>query len=189
MSPNALQPGWKIQKAIPLEAEKIATLQSESFYDTYTIFHDGELSPDEQKHNDDVLKETEGFITPDRIKLRAKLIASSVDGPNVHFYHTAQLEDGRPVGFIYGTKEDVKQEIYALYVAKDFKREGVGRALVEKYIEWSDPQRPVELGVYKENERAKRFYTRMGFEALNDDRHSFYDYLPETTMIRKGDQQ
>jgi ribosomal protein S18 acetylase RimI-like enzyme len=189
MSPNALQSDWKIQKAIPLEAEEIAKMHSESFRSTYLIKRDGELTPEEIEHNDFIIHNTMQFMSPERIRSRAKLIAASIDAPNIHFYHIAKREDGQPIGLLYGSKEDVKQEIYALYVDEDYTRVGVGRALVEKYIEWSDPQRPIELGVYKENERAIQFYKKMGFEALNDNRHSHYEFIPETTMIRKGDQQ
>lgn len=45
----------------------------------------------------------------------------------------------------------------SLYVDKAWHGQGVGGALMQKVIEWADPEEPVELGVVIYNERAKAF--------------------------------
>ena len=171
---------WMVEQAIPEDVQKIALLHSESFQRAY-------LKEGDDEHNQQVISEATDFLSPERLQLRAELVETALNNPEVHFYHVAMRDDGQPIGLIYGTKEEDVQEIQALYVDENYYGSGVGKALVEEFIEWSDPTKPIELGVHRENERAKKFYTKMGFEALNDQRHSYYEFLPETTMKRKGD--
>lgn len=170
---------WAVEVAIPEDAQKIAELHSKSFEKAY-------LKEGDNEHNQKVIEEAARFLSPQRLQLRTELLAHSLDNSDKHFYHIAMRDDGTPIGLIYGTKLDSVQEIEALYVDENYYGAGVAQALVEAYIDWADDQLPIELGVYKENERAKKFYTKMGFEALNDERHSYYEFLPETTMQRKG---
>jgi ribosomal protein S18 acetylase RimI-like enzyme len=181
MSRNSpLIPKWTIEQAIPEDAANIAALHSESFTKTY-------LNLMGEEHNEAIIDEATKFVSPERIQMRADLLDQALKFPDVHFYDIAMRDDGIPIGLIYGTKLDGIQEIEALYVDENYHGAGVGKALVEEFIEWADPTKPIELGVHRENERAKKFYIKMGFEALNDDRHSYYEFLPETTMIRKGE--
>ena len=181
MSRSPLLPEWTIEQALTEDAADIAALHSESFLKTYV-----NLSGEE--HNEAIIEEATNFVSPERIQLRAELVGESLKAPDRHFYHIALHDNGKPIGMIYGTKLEGVQEIEALYVDENYHGAGIGKALVEEYIQWADPTKPIELGVHKENERAKRFYIKMGFEAMNDDRHSYYEFLPETTMIRKGTQ-
>jgi GNAT superfamily N-acetyltransferase len=178
MSPNSLQLDWMIEQAIPEDAEKIATLHSGSFRSAYLDFANEERS---QK----IIKEATEFLTPKRIQLRAELLNHALNLPETYFYQVAQRDDSQPIGLVYGTKLDGVQEIEALYVDENYFGAGVGKALVAQFIEWADPTKPIELGVYKHNERAKKFYVKMGFEATNDNRQSHYEFIPETTMIRQ----
>jgi GNAT superfamily N-acetyltransferase len=175
------QPDWMIEQAIPEDAARIAKLHSESFKKAY-------LTEDDEEYNQKIIELATEFLTPERIQLRAELLAHALESPGQHFYHVAMRDDSQPIGLIYGTKLDGIQEIEALYVDENYFGAGVGKALVDQYIEWADPGKPIELGVHIRNERAKRFYMKMGFEALNDDRKSFFEAIPETTMIRKGTQ-
>lgn len=173
---------WTVEAALPEDTEKIARMHSESFKKAY-------LKEDDEDHNKQVIDEATQFLTPERMQLRSELLAHSLEHSDKHFYQVALHDDGEVIGLIYGTKREAVQEIEALYVDEAYFGAGVGRALVESYIDWADSDKPIELGVYKENERAKRFYRKMGFEALNDDRQSFYPFMPETTMKRKADNE
>ncbi len=173
---------WMVEPALPEDAEKIAKLHSESFLKTYLNLNDDE-------RNQQVIDEATRFLSSDRIQLRADLLAHSLENSDIHFYQIAMRDDGEPIGLIYGNKLDGVQEIEALYVDENYYGAGVGKALVEEFIDWSDPDKPIELGVHKDNERAKKFYIKMGFKAINDNRHSFYEFIPETTMKRTGDAQ
>ena len=172
------QVDWMIEQAVPEDAGKIAILHSESFKKAYLTEHDDE-------YNEKIINLATQFVTPDRIMARTELLAHSLGAPDKHFYHIAMRDDSRPIGLIYGTKTQEKQEIEALYVDENYFGAGLGQALVDRFIEWADPTKPIELGVHKDNERAKRFYIKMGFEALNDDRQSYFEEIPETTMLRQ----
>ena len=173
---------WMVEQALPEDAENIARMHSESFRKTY-------LKDGDEAHNEKVIAEATRFITPSELPKRVNLLIHVQQNPDKHFHEIAMHDNGQVIGMIYGTKLDGVQEIEALYVDENFHGAGVAQALVTSFIEWSDKDKPIELGVYKENERAKRFYAKMGFEALNDNRSSFYDFIQETTMKREGDAQ
>ena len=188
MSHNSpLIPEWTIEQAIPEDAAQTAEFHSESFQGTY-VKPNKNHEPEIEEHNRQVVEKATELVSQDRIQKRADFIDKAAQEPETHFYYLATRENNQPIGLIYGEidKEKDTQEIVALYVDEKYHGTGVAQALVNAFIEWADPTKPIELGVYKENERAKRFYAKMGFEALNDDRHSHYEFLPETTMIRKG---
>ena len=60
---------------------------------------------------------------------------------------------------------------------------------MQKIIEWSDPTKPIELGVVTYNARARAFYKKWGFEEIPGSETLFDNKIPEIKMIRKGDQQ
>lgn len=171
------QVAWMIEQPVPEYAAKIARVHGESFKTAY-------LRPGDEDHNAKVIAEATDFVTSERLEKRMELIKASMDNPQKEFFQIAMSDESEVLGFIYGFKAEEKQEILALYVDEQYFGGGVGRALVDAFIEWSDKDRPIELGVVKDNERAKRFYSKMGFRGLNDDRESHYDFLPETTMVR-----
>jgi len=188
MSPNSpLIPEWTIEQAIPEDAAQTAEFHSESFRRTYLKPNENH-DPEIEEHNRQVIEKATELVSLNRIQNRADFIDKAVQEPSIRFYYLATREDNQPIGLIYGEidKEKDTQEIVALYVDEKYHGKGVAQALVNEFIEWADPTKPIELGVYKENERAKRFYAKMGFEALKDDRPSHFKFLPETTMIRKG---
>lgn len=86
-------------------------------------------------------------------------------------------------------EEDDTQHVGSLYVDKRYHGTGLGHDLMRKIIDWSDPQKPLQLGVVTYNERAKAFYRKWGFEEIPDSEQLYADKMPEITMIRKGDKQ
>ncbi|MFZ1250775.1 MAG: GNAT family N-acetyltransferase [Candidatus Microsaccharimonas sp.] len=176
------QNDWMVEQALPEDAKKIAEMHSNSFQKAY-------LKPGDESHNAIVIEAATAFLTPARLEKRAELLAHSLEHPETDFYQIIMDDDGKAAGLIYGVKLDKIQEIEALYVDEKYHGSGVAQALVEAYVEWADPTRPIELGVVVDNDRAKKFYKKMGFEALSDKRPAFYSFLPETTMERKGNQQ
>lgn len=85
--------------------------------------------------------------------------------------------------------EEGRQHVGSLYTDKSWHGQGVGGALMQKIIDWSDPEKPIELGVVTYNERAKAFYRKWGFEEIPGSETLFDDTIPEVMMIRKGDKQ
>lgn len=174
------QSEWMIEQAIPEDAHALAYMHAESFKAAY-------LRDDERDVK--VLAEAAAFVTPERIEARIELILRSFKSPD-EFYYVATDEDAHPIGLVYGYKTESIQELSALYVDVSYFGRGVGKELAQAFIDWCDPERPIELGVVEDNERAKRFYRKMGFVAVGDVRESFYDFLRETTMTlspRKGE--
>jgi len=81
------------------------------------------------------------------------------------------------------------QHVGSLYVDKNWLGKGVGSALMQKVIDWSNTTKPIELHVVAYNERAIAFYQKWGFEMQAHYYELFDDKIPEIMMIRKGDKQ
>jgi GNAT superfamily N-acetyltransferase len=109
--------------------------------------------------------------------------------PN-HGAWVAKDMDGTIIGCTtpYRDKDGV-QHVGSLYVAQEWHGKGVGAALMQKAIEWSDPTKPMVLGVVAYNDRAKNFYKKWGFTVVPHSRELFDNKIPEVMMERKGDQQ
>ncbi|MDE6150139.1 MAG: GNAT family N-acetyltransferase [Ruminococcus sp.] len=77
-------------------------------------------------------------------------------------------------------------EIVALYVLKDYQKQGIGKALVKKSLEYIE--RPnVTLFVLKGNDNAIKFYKKMGFEFTGHElvQQIFDSKITELEMILK----
>ena len=76
-------------------------------------------------------------------------------------------KDGeRVVGFVgYGpaSGEEDAGEIFALYVLEEYQRRGIGYALMREALSRLEGCRVVVLWALKENDKALRFYERVGF--------------------------
>ncbi|WP_100488479.1 GNAT family N-acetyltransferase [Sporolactobacillus pectinivorans] len=81
-------------------------------------------------------------------------------------------------------------EIERIYIRNKFQRQGLGKFLIHKGIELAKEQnkKQVWLGVWEKNERAIKFYTKMGF--LKNGAHAFYmgdekqtDFIMVKTLI------
>lgn len=64
-----------------------------------------------------------------------------------------------------------RTELENMFVAEKFRREGVGKKLIEEFIKWSKGKKAdkATVDVYASNKKAIKFYKREGFtpEALN----------------------
>ena len=77
-------------------------------------------------------------------------------------------EQDRAIGFAdYGPCRDAEDaddgEVYAIYVLRDYHGAGVGPALMTAALERLEDRRKVVVWVLQGNERAIRFYQKMGF--------------------------
>jgi GNAT superfamily N-acetyltransferase len=79
------------------------------------------------------------------------------DGPCFIAY-----DDGTPVGMVAGRVVDGAAELISMWVAPEARRRGIGRALIERVIEWSAGQ-PLGLRVMDGNQAAVTAYERHGF--------------------------
>jgi ribosomal protein S18 acetylase RimI-like enzyme len=78
---------------------------------------------------------------------------------------------------------DESFEIERIYIRKKYKRQGLGKFLINKGIEIAKEQnkKQVWLGVWEENEGAIKFYKKMGF--VENGTHSFFMGDEEQTDI------
>ena len=81
--------------------------------------------------------------------------------------------------------EDGKQRVGSIYVDKKAHGTGLGSQLMQKVVDWFDPEKPIYLEVVTYNERAKTFYRKWGFEEIPGTEDIYADLLPEVTMIRQ----
>lgn len=79
-----------------------------------------------------------------------------------------------------------RQHVGSIYVDKEWHGTGVGTQLMQKVVDWFDPDKPIELGVVTYNERAKAFYRKWGFEEIENSEHLYIDKIPEVRMVRKA---
>lgn len=109
----------------------------------------------------------------------AEKLTAELENPNSEFYFATQNEV--VIGYLkvnFGTAQTELQdansiEIERIYVLQDYHGKQVGQLLFEKAIAIakSNAYEYVWLGVWEENHRALRFYTKNGFVAF--DSHIF----------------
>ena len=83
--------------------------------------------------------------------------ARLADGPCFIAY-----DDARPVGMVAGQVVDDAAELISMWVAPEARQRGIGRALIERVVEWS-AGRPLRLRVMDGNQAAVTAYERQGF--------------------------
>jgi diamine N-acetyltransferase len=142
------------KQAGPEDLELLRDLSISTFRDTY------------EAHNteEDMLHHVATVFHPDR--LRSEMADSRIG------YHIAYA-DGKPVGYIRvnqnGVQSDVHDpeslELERIYVLKEFQGRRFGDQLIQKTMDLAREAglKFVWLGVWKKNEKAIRFYERMGF--------------------------
>lgn len=90
---------------------------------------------------------------------------------NNHLCLVAEV-DGKIVGYLAGAIREVESwrpikrtELENMLVKEDFRDKGVGAKLVQEFFKWSREQgaERVLVVVYATNERATKFYEKMGF--------------------------
>ncbi len=86
----------------------------------------------------------------------------------------AEIEN-EPLGFIMGEIEDNSYRtikvvfVVNLYVKEDFRNQGIGKKLVDVFIDWGKKigAQKVSVTAYTPNKKAIQFYEREGFQPFN----------------------
>lgn len=171
-----------IKRSVPEDAPGLAYVQALSWFDTYR-------KDDNVERTTKALMAAAAYLQPERIEMRMSLIERAAANPDDELYLTATY--GNTIrGVLYGTKTAEHQEIQVLYVAHEARQRGIGRALINTYLQWSDPTKPVELGVVTDNVGAQTFYEHMGFRLTDEPERnvSGHHYLREVVMKRETEQ-
>ena len=151
-----------IKYATAADAENIALLSRQTFYDTFA----------EVNTKEDMDKFMNGVFSMDT------LIKETTDPQ--HIFLTAFMED-QLMGYAKLTHsanppelgDAAAIEISRIYVDKKSIGHGVGKLLMEQCIALGKEKNKqiIWLGVWEHNERAKVFYTKFGFEKFGE--HDF----------------
>lgn len=106
-------------------------------------------------------------------------LTSELNNPNSHFF--IAYSDSEPIGYLkinFGNAQteilnDHALEIHRIYVSQAFHGKKIGQLLLDKALEIAQQTSAdyIWLGVWEENHRALRFYTKNGFVAF--DTHVF----------------
>lgn len=99
---------------------------------------------------------------------------------------TARNEKGEIIGATTPyIDQDGEQRVGSLYVDKRWHGTGLGSELMQRVVDWFDPEKPIALEVVSYNDRAKAFYRKWGFEEVAGSDALFGDKIPEIRMIRQ----
>lgn len=171
-------PGWTIRPAHPDDAAGIIALI------TTTI----------AEPTNNLLTEP-GEFTLTEEQERAFLAEQAMRPTWAAFVAIADASDGQPARVIGLATADGKQRrairhraSIGLSVARDWRRHGVGRGLMERVIAWARASGVItrlELEVLARNDAALPLYERLGFEREGVIRHALLrhgEYLDEYTM-------
>lgn len=104
-----------------------------------------------------------------------------LDNPDESFVLGAFTDQGRLVGMIgcyreHHTKSRHKSNIWGMFVAPDFRRQGIGRALLDKAVLRAKTMAGVgqlNLSVVTTNEAARGLYRSCGFEPFGLERDAY----------------
>ena len=132
-------------------------------------------------------EETYRGLMPDSIlegRSMEKWIERAKENPDNKYVALAGRNVIGALGFLPASRDFVTDknsgEIVALYVLKDFQKQGVGKSLLKAGLQ-DIKRRNVTLFVLKGNENAVGFYRKMGFEFTG--KEIFDNGLTELEMI------
>ena len=145
-----------IRRVILEDAETLSQLGADTFYNTFK----GTCT---DKDMDEFLFD---YYDIEQVK-------KELSDPNDYFYF-AEVE-GKAVGYLrikedYTAFEKMKQwkalELKRLYISADFHGKGIAQALTNFAFDFAKENNyeVIWLGVWEHNERAKKYYQKMGFE-------------------------
>lgn len=162
----------EIKKISLAEVATLKNISIETFNDTFS------------EHNDPAYMEE--FLNS---QYTLEKMTAETKNPNSEFYFITM--DSKLAGYLKLNYDSAQSEtmdgngleIERIYVRKGFKRNGLGKKLLEKTIERANSLDSdfIWLGVWEDNIPALKFYEKMGF--IESGSHSFYLGSDEQTDI------
>ena len=151
-----------IQKATHNDIQALQEISKQTFYETFSAVNTEENMKMYLEESFSIEK-----------------LSSELNDANAEFYFA--LLDSSVIGYLklnFGTsqtemKDNNALEIERIYVSKAYHGKNVGQLLYDKALQIAKEKKAdyVWLGVWEENSRAIRFYTKNGFVAF--DKHLF----------------
>jgi ribosomal protein S18 acetylase RimI-like enzyme len=152
----------EINKASILELETIQKISIQTFTDTFAA-----------------VNTAENMMNYIRDNFNLEKISSEINNPDSAFY--IAIFENETVGYLkinFGNAQTEKQkentlEIHRIYVLETFHGKKVGQLLLDEAIKIAQETDidSIWLGVWEENHKALRFYTKNGF--VEFDKHIF----------------
>lgn len=110
---------------------------------------------------EDIKQKTDEMTQPERVaRFQANL--SKEAGNPFRFYRVAKCGE-RVVGVCGGTEEGAVVHLASLYVLPEEQGKGIGGRLMESFLAWANPTKPVRVHVVTYNQTAISFYQQWGF--------------------------
>lgn len=149
---------WVIRPAVHSDVSELSEFAIDAFKSTFAFV--GYADENQQRHLEATCSEAffhEALHTSHVVIAR---IESRIAG------YAKMGEVGLPIE----PQPTAAKELHRLYVHPDYFGGGLAQALMRDVLEWSKSC-VLYAGVYSENVRAQRFYTRYGFQKIGE-----YDY-------------
>lgn len=167
---------YSIQQPVVADAEELVAMHGQSWLDTYPAEEHGVSL-------EYVQKSIEERATPESLEKRRDYIRESHTNQD-YYLRIARNSEGRLVGFIDGRKGEVN-ELTGLYIDKSEYGKGLAQELCKGLLEWLGDEKDIQLTVVDYNDRAQKFYNKMGFEKIEGSEYIYKDVMPVIKMVRK----
>ena len=173
-----------VEDAKPEDVEQIIIIARDSWLDIYPNEKYGITRED--------IADIDWF-NPDELEKRRRKIREK--GDNIHTW-VIRDEKNNIVGFCKVSKNRHKEdtggqrEIDAMFVVKEFQKNGLGKKLIEKSVEWLGSDGDIRLEVVSYNTNAINFYKKFGFKEtvlpVNEKRNQLPSgkQIPRIVMVR-----
>jgi diamine N-acetyltransferase len=149
-----------IRTAVPFDAELLANLASETFWETYNGAID----------HGDIWSFIRVHFTPEKIREEIKI--------NSGVYLIAENADKQPLGYAKLSTDFLPDklkgkkalEINKIYVATRSKGQGIGKRLMQHIADYAQQHvfNCLWLAVWEHNKSAIAFYSKMGYQKIAD---------------------
>lgn len=167
---------WTIRKVTKHDIQAIFAVTLVSWLDTYV---------------NNQLEITREFIMESQIKYLTYDFYSNecrfhyFNNTEDNLYLVAEDEDGIIVGFLHCQRVDDRQLLDGIYLLPELKGTGLAQEFAEIFLDWEKKDIDTELGVVSYNDRAIRFYEKLGFKP-NGVTYKIRDKIPCIDMVKKN---
>lgn len=130
------------------------------------------------------------FSSQDEEKKHTKDRQKAIEDDTTQQYFVAR-ENSKVIGFCFVKKEEARNILQALHVLPEYQNKGIGKKLVNTALAWLGNEKDIQLTVAIYNDKAIKFYEKIGFEKTGK---SVVDevtklpsgkYIPQIEMIKQ----
>lgn len=141
----------QIRTAIPDDAKEMVEVQRITWLATYPNREEGITYKD--------IEEKVSEMSMHAVERRRKRIEEK--SPTM--LYLVAVEDDTIIGFLMGSKSEVKNKLSSLYILPEHQGKGVGARLINQAFLWFDTTKSIVLEVAAYNTKAIEFYKKFGF--------------------------